>query len=346
MRWQQQNNRVLGHARYEVGYRKRPSLRKYLERGEVGRGRDVVELIDSMAAVLTEVADRTDPMRVHLAAACLELDDPVAPDARPLGVLLVDHLLGAASTVGSGIVFDAFDFTNPLNTDADATNNVWTLYRYDGSAVTTLADLPTGGGGGQAGQGPGGSGGAGDGCGILLEGGRRRQPRTERRSAVADRDVDGIGLEIGNSLAGQDAQVDPGVCGGKCSQAWDQPFRREGRRHADGQMCGLGAKGGGGRADQVESLAEVCGIGTSRFSQCQGSGLARKEVQAEMRFQLADLLRDSALGHAKLFGGKAKIQVTRRGLEGAQTVQRRKAYRHAIDFLLNRHREYGNPPRK
>lgn len=61
-----------------------------LERGEVGRGRDVVELIDSMAAVLTEVADRTDPMRVHLAAACLELDDPVAPDARPLGVLLVD----------------------------------------------------------------------------------------------------------------------------------------------------------------------------------------------------------------------------------------------------------------
>ena len=35
VRWQQQNNRVLGHARYEVGYRKRPSLRKYLERGEV-----------------------------------------------------------------------------------------------------------------------------------------------------------------------------------------------------------------------------------------------------------------------------------------------------------------------
>ena len=35
VRWQQQNNRVLGHARYEVGYRKRPSLLKYLERGEV-----------------------------------------------------------------------------------------------------------------------------------------------------------------------------------------------------------------------------------------------------------------------------------------------------------------------
>jgi hypothetical protein len=59
-----------------------------LERGEVGRGADVVELIGSLAAVLTEVADRTDPMRVHLAAACVELDG--APDG-PFGVVFVEH---------------------------------------------------------------------------------------------------------------------------------------------------------------------------------------------------------------------------------------------------------------
>ena len=29
-------------------------------------------------------------MRLHLAAARVELDDPAAPDARPLGVMLVD----------------------------------------------------------------------------------------------------------------------------------------------------------------------------------------------------------------------------------------------------------------
>jgi ELWxxDGT repeat protein len=63
--------------------------------------------------------------------------------------LLSNHLLGAAATVGSGIVFNALDFGNAANTDLDTTNNVWTLYRYDGSSVTTLLDLPTGAGGGQ-----------------------------------------------------------------------------------------------------------------------------------------------------------------------------------------------------
>jgi hypothetical protein len=35
MQWQQRDDRVVGRARYETGYRKRPSLRKHLERGEV-----------------------------------------------------------------------------------------------------------------------------------------------------------------------------------------------------------------------------------------------------------------------------------------------------------------------
>jgi ELWxxDGT repeat protein len=63
--------------------------------------------------------------------------------------LLGDHLLGAASTLGGTIIFNALDFTNPANTDSDPTDNVWTLYAYDGTSVTTLLDLPTGAGGGQ-----------------------------------------------------------------------------------------------------------------------------------------------------------------------------------------------------
>ena len=63
--------------------------------------------------------------------------------------LLGTHLLGAASTVGSNIIFNALDFTAPANTDGTIANNVWTLYAYDGTTLTELMDLPTGAGGGQ-----------------------------------------------------------------------------------------------------------------------------------------------------------------------------------------------------
>ena len=63
--------------------------------------------------------------------------------------VLFDHLLGAANTVGSNIIFSALDFSKPVNSDADTANNAWTLYAYDGTSATALLDLPTGGGGGQ-----------------------------------------------------------------------------------------------------------------------------------------------------------------------------------------------------
>jgi ELWxxDGT repeat protein len=69
--------------------------------------------------------------------------------ADTLTTLLFDHLLGAAAVVGGAVVFDALDLNKAENSDVDPTNNVWTLYRYDGVDLDTLLDLPTGAGGGQ-----------------------------------------------------------------------------------------------------------------------------------------------------------------------------------------------------
>ena len=73
------------------------------EFGRVANTADAAELTASIAAALTEVADRTDPTRVHLGAACVERD---TPDGTPGGVMLVDpdrasrHALTAAMLSG------------------------------------------------------------------------------------------------------------------------------------------------------------------------------------------------------------------------------------------------------
>ena len=61
-----------------------------------------------------------------------------------------------------------------------------------------------------------------------------------------------------------------------------------------------------------------------------------------MRFQLADLLRDGALGHAQLLGREAEVQVTRGSFEGAEAVQWGEGGCHSIDFLPKHFREDGS----
>lgn len=56
-------------------------------------------------------------------------------------VLLEDHLLGSASTIGSRIVFTARDETRAENSDADPTNDVWSLYAFDGMEAQFYSDL-------------------------------------------------------------------------------------------------------------------------------------------------------------------------------------------------------------
>ena len=56
VRWQQREDRLVGHARYESGHRKRSSLRKHLERGEVA-----IEVVrDGPAARLRRFELRSD----------------------------------------------------------------------------------------------------------------------------------------------------------------------------------------------------------------------------------------------------------------------------------------------
>jgi hypothetical protein len=58
-----------------------------LERGEVGGGAGVTSLTASLSAALLDAAVRTDPLRLHLDAANVELDDRLGA---PFGLVLVD----------------------------------------------------------------------------------------------------------------------------------------------------------------------------------------------------------------------------------------------------------------
>ncbi|MFN7147887.1 MAG: nucleotidyltransferase family protein [Microthrixaceae bacterium] len=58
-----------------------------LEHGEVGSGSDTPGLVATLARVLLEAAMRTDPLRLHLDAANVELDDR---EGAPFGLVLVE----------------------------------------------------------------------------------------------------------------------------------------------------------------------------------------------------------------------------------------------------------------
>ena len=61
-----------------------------LERGVVGTGANPRELFDSLVAVLDRLAEHTDPLRLHLRAASVELPG-ASPAARGPGLVLVDE---------------------------------------------------------------------------------------------------------------------------------------------------------------------------------------------------------------------------------------------------------------
>ncbi len=133
----------------------------------------------------------------------------------------------------------------------------------------------------------------------VLEKQLRVQSRTERRLAVAYRQIDGIGLEIGDLVAGDNAQFYIGMCVRKFRQSRDQPLRREGRRHADGQVLRLGSQHFGRLRKQVESPSHIGNICTSRFGHDQRAGLAFKEFQSKLCLKPAYLLGHCCLCHAK-----------------------------------------------
>lgn len=102
-------------------------------------------------------------------------------------------------------------------------------------------------------------------------------------------------------------------------------------------MRGFGAQDLCRICNQFESPADIAGIAAPRLGQRKAPVLAQEKLQAKLRLKPAHLLGDGTLRHAQFLGGKAKVQMAGRNLEGAQAVQRRKARKggfHRIDFLL------------
>jgi ELWxxDGT repeat protein len=70
-------------------------------------------------------------------------------------VLLENHLIGSAGTVGSRIIFTARDDSRLENGGSDTANDVWTLYSYSAAdGVVALTDLPLGSAGALFGDDP------------------------------------------------------------------------------------------------------------------------------------------------------------------------------------------------
>ncbi len=116
-----------------------------LERGEVGGGADVPALIASLSGALLDVAVRTDPLRLHLDAANVELVDRLGA---PFGLVLVDpdatsrHWLVAAM-VRSGARYLSADRTLVLpgsRANVALPTPVWSADGWTrGSAASSLA---------------------------------------------------------------------------------------------------------------------------------------------------------------------------------------------------------------
>lgn len=105
----------------------------------------------------------------------------------------------------------------------------------------------------------------------------------------------------------------------------NQPARRERGRRADRDVCAALREPVRRVADQVQRTTHVGEIGEPVGRQREAARQAFEQRHAERVLQMADLLRDRALGDADLVGRRAEVQVPRGHLERAERIQRRQA---------------------
>ena len=136
-----------------------------------------------------------------------------------------------------------------------------------------------------------------------------------------DGEVAAVAAQVEWVAAAVEAEFDARVMGAEVRQARDQPARREGGQHGDGQKCRLPPCGDGAR-DGAGEVGEVMGqFPRQRLPggrQPHRAPFAPEEPQAQRGLQIAHLTADSALRDAQLFRRAGVAFVAGSGLEGAQ----------------------------
>ena len=109
-------------------------------------------------------------------------------------------------------------------------------------------------------------------------------------------------------------------------QAWQQPFRAEGRQGRQAQGADAGLVGQGlqrGTADAPERLAELALVQAPDIGQLHLAPLAAKQRKPQLLFQCLHLAAHRALGQRQFGGGAGVAFMSRGGLEGQQQRHRR-----------------------
>ena len=116
-----------------------------------------------------------------------------------------------------------------------------------------------------------------------------------------------------------------------------QPFGREGGIEADRDSAALlvGAQQVGGVGQLVETVPHGRQGGLAGLGQPERAGQAPEQRDAHLFLKRLDLVADRRRGDMQLLGGLGEAQMPRRGLEGAQRIERGQVAGHIGLYLRN-----------
>ncbi|MCW0416877.1 hypothetical protein NB689_002631 [Xanthomonas sacchari] len=142
--------------------------------------------------------------------------------------------------------------------------------------------------------------------------------------AETDRQVQAFAGQVDPVVVGVHAQFDVRVRGVEGVQPRQQPAHREGADHAHAQCLAIATAGEALQrpGDAVEGLGQHRMQAQAFVGQGDAARQALEQHHTQARLQLFDLMAERGLGHAQFGGGTGQVLVPRRGLEGAQGVQR------------------------
>ncbi|MNE04849.1 hypothetical protein D3C76_964110 [compost metagenome] len=148
-----------------------------------------------------------------------------------------------------------------------------------------------------------------------------------RTGAIGDRQVDIGGRRPGIDRLLVQVQGDMRVAAAEIGQARHQPLLRKlgGHGQAQHRLGGRVAQLVAGLADQLEGLLQMLEQAPRLAGQAHLAAFADEQRNAQLLFELANLMAYGAVGDAQLGGGAAEMTVAGGALEGAQGGQRRQS---------------------